>query len=33
MKRSKISAILTDIHLWVPFVVLLAGTLLLMALR
>ena len=33
MKRSKLAAILTDVHLWVPVVVLILGTTLLMMLR
>ena len=33
MKRSHVSAILTDVHLWVPVVVLILGTTLLMMLR
>jgi hypothetical protein len=33
MKRSSLVAILTDIHLWVPVVVLILGTALLMTLR
>ena len=33
MKRSALICILTDIHLWVPIVVLILGTTLLMTLR
>lgn len=33
MKRSGLVCILTDIHLWVPIVVLILGTTLLMMLR
>jgi len=33
MKRSNLMAILTDVHLWVPVVVLILGTALLMSLR
>lgn len=33
MKRSALFCILTDIHLWVPIVVLILGTTLLMMLR
>jgi len=33
MKRSAIVCILTDLHLWVPVVVLILGTTLLMTLR
>ncbi|MGA3102333.1 MAG: translocated intimin receptor Tir [Terracidiphilus sp.] len=33
MKRSNLVAILTDVHLWVPVVVLILGTTLLMTLR
>jgi hypothetical protein len=33
VKRSKLAAILTDVHLWVPVVVLILGTTLLMMLR
>ena len=33
MKRSRLMAILTDVHLWVPVVVLILGTALLMTLR
>ena len=33
MKRSRLIAILTDVHLWVPVVVLVLGTALLMMLR
>jgi hypothetical protein len=33
MKRSAIACILTDLHLWVPVVVLILGTTLLMTLR
>lgn len=33
MKRSAIMCILTDVHLWVPIVVLILGTTLLMSLR
>lgn len=33
MRRSALTAILTDMHLWVPVVVLLLGITLLMALR
>jgi hypothetical protein len=33
MKRSSIIAILTDVHLWVPVVVLILGMTLLMSLR
>ena len=33
MKRSRWMAILTDVHLWVPVVVLILGTALLMTLR
>jgi hypothetical protein len=33
MKHSRVAAILTDVHLWVPLVVLALGTALLMALR
>lgn len=33
MKRSAIVCILTDVHLWVPVVVLILGTTLLMSLR
>jgi hypothetical protein len=33
MKRSALFCILTDIHLWVPVVVLILGTALLMTLR
>jgi hypothetical protein len=33
MKKSKLFAILTDIHFWIPFAVLLLGTALLMSLR
>jgi hypothetical protein len=33
MKRTISVAILTDVHLWVPVVVLILGTALLMALR
>jgi hypothetical protein len=33
MKRSALIAILTDVHLWVPVVVLILGTALLMTLR
>ncbi|MFZ0337175.1 MAG: translocated intimin receptor Tir [Terracidiphilus sp.] len=33
MKRSKLVCVLTDVHLWVPVVVLILGTALLMSLR
>ena len=33
MKRSAIVCILTDLHLWVPVIVLVLGTTLLMTLR
>ena len=33
LKRSSSMAILTDVHLWVPVVVLMLGTALLMSLR
>jgi hypothetical protein len=33
MTRSKWIAVLTDVHLWVPVVVLILGTALLMAMR
>lgn len=33
MKRSKLICVLTDVHLWVPVVVLILGTALLMTLR
>ena len=33
MKQSTIVSILTDVHLWVPVVVLILGTVLLMSLR
>jgi hypothetical protein len=33
MKRSKLVAILTDVHLWVPVGVLILGIILLMSLR
>lgn len=33
MKRSNCMKILTDVHLWVPVVVLILGTALLMTLR
>jgi hypothetical protein len=33
MKRSTLACILTDLHLWVPVVVLILGTTLLMTLR
>jgi hypothetical protein len=33
MKRSALITILTDVHLWVPVVVLILGTTLLMTLR
>ena len=33
MERSKLMCILTDLHLWVPVVVLIVGTTLLMTLR
>ncbi len=33
MKRSTAVAILTDVHLWVPVVVLILGIILLMSLR
>jgi hypothetical protein len=33
MRRSAIVCILTDLHLWVPVVVLILGTTLLMTLR
>ena len=33
MKQSTLIAILTDVHLWVPVVVLILGTSLLMVLR
>jgi hypothetical protein len=33
MKRSNLIAILTDVHLWVPVVILILGTTLLMTLR
>jgi hypothetical protein len=33
MKRSPLVCILTDVHLWVPVVVLILGTTLLMTLR
>ncbi|MGB7266626.1 MAG: translocated intimin receptor Tir [Terracidiphilus sp.] len=33
MKRSKLICILTDVHLWVPVVMLILGTTLLMTLR
>lgn len=33
MKRSALTAVLTDLHLWVPAVVLLLGIALLMTLR
>jgi hypothetical protein len=33
VKRSNLVAILTDVHLWVPVVVLILGTTLLMMLR
>jgi hypothetical protein len=33
MKQSMLRCILTDVHLWVPVVVLVLGTILLMALR
>jgi hypothetical protein len=33
MKRTAVVSILTDVHLWVPVVVLILGTTLLMMLR
>jgi hypothetical protein len=33
MKRSRLIAILTDVHLWVPVGVLILGIILLMSLR
>jgi hypothetical protein len=33
MNRSKLMCILTDLHLWVPVVVLILGTTLLLTLR
>ena len=33
MKRSSLIAIFTDVHLWVPVMVLILGTALLMTLR
>jgi hypothetical protein len=33
VKRSMLACILTDVHLWVPVVVLILGTALLMTLR
>ena len=33
MKRTKLVAILTDVHLWVPLAVLILGTTLLITLR
>jgi len=33
MKRSNVGAVLTDVHLWVPVVVLILGITLLMTLR
>jgi hypothetical protein len=33
LKQSKMVCILTDVHLWVPVVVLILGTALLMTLR
>ena len=33
MKKSKTSAILTDMHLWVPVGILILGIILLMSLR
>jgi hypothetical protein len=33
MKRSNLQAVLTDVHLWVPVVVLILGMTLLMTLR
>lgn len=33
MKQSMLVSILTDVHLWVPVVVLIVGTVLLMSLR
>ena len=33
MKRTSMGAILTDVHLWVPVIVLILGTTLLMMLR
>jgi len=33
VKRANLVAILTDVHLWVPVVVLILGTVLLMTLR
>lgn len=33
MKRSHAATIVTDVHLWVPVVVLILGTVLLMMLR
>jgi hypothetical protein len=33
MKQSRLTAILTDVHLWVPAVVLILGITLLMTLR
>jgi len=33
MKRSTLRCILTDVHLWVPVIVLVLGTALLMALK
>lgn len=33
MKRSTVSSILSDVHLWVPVVVLILGIALLMSLR
>jgi hypothetical protein len=33
VKRSRLACILTDVHLWVPVIVLILGTALLMALR
>ncbi|MGA2753981.1 MAG: translocated intimin receptor Tir [Terracidiphilus sp.] len=33
MKRGHLTSILTDVHLWVPVVVLILGTTLLMMLR
>jgi hypothetical protein len=33
MKQSMLVSILTDVHLWVPVVVLILGTVLLMSLR
>ncbi len=33
MKKSKLAAILTDVHLWIPLAVLILGTALLLSLR